>query len=357
MGKGKAEGKEGNDIKAPAGGVQYQFAIKPVEKPGWEGFKEFIWNTETSEFLGRTGISWLKITVFYIIYYALLAAFFIAMLLIFFQTLKNPDDDEAGPTWQNSNGIIGGNPGVGYRPKPPDSMVESTLITFKHAATKEAGTWDGWVDRLNTFLTQYKKTDEKKSKRSADETNMGVECSWDTLKDEDFKPGDRQYCKVDSSEFLTDNCTEANNYGYPQGTPCVLLKLNKIYGWNPKPYDKKKKLPENAPKSLKDFVTKWETDHADRVGHMVWLSCEGENPADVENIGEIKYFPYPGIPTYYFPFNNQKDYKSPIVMAHLTAPKKGVLIAIECKAWAQNIQHDETKMERIGSVHFELLVD
>ena len=53
-----------------------------------------------------------KITVFYIIYYALLAAFFIAMLLIFFQTLKNPDDDEAGPTWQNSNGIIGGNPGI-----------------------------------------------------------------------------------------------------------------------------------------------------------------------------------------------------------------------------------------------------
>ena len=53
-----------------------------------------------------------KITVFYIIYYALLAAFFIAMLLIFFQTLKNPDDDEAGPTWQNSNGIIGGNPGT-----------------------------------------------------------------------------------------------------------------------------------------------------------------------------------------------------------------------------------------------------
>ena len=33
-------------------------------------------------------------------------------------------------------------------------MVESTLITFKHAATKEAGTWDGWVDRLNTFLTR-----------------------------------------------------------------------------------------------------------------------------------------------------------------------------------------------------------
>jgi hypothetical protein len=61
MGKGKAEGKEGNDIKAPpAGGVQYQFAIKPDIKPGFEGFKEFIWNTETNEFLGRTGMSWRK---------------------------------------------------------------------------------------------------------------------------------------------------------------------------------------------------------------------------------------------------------------------------------------------------------
>ena len=67
MGKGMADGKEGNDTKAdkaPAGGVQYQFAIKPEEKPGWEGFKEFIWNTETSEFLGRTASSWCKLPYF-----------------------------------------------------------------------------------------------------------------------------------------------------------------------------------------------------------------------------------------------------------------------------------------------------
>ena len=55
---------------------------------------------------------------------------------------------------------------------------------------------------------------------------------------------------------------------------------------------------------------------------MVWLSCEGENPADVENIGKIDYFPYPGIPNYFFPYENQKDYRSPVVFAHLTAPKR-----------------------------------
>lgn len=33
----------------------------------------------------------------------------------------------------------------------------------------------------------------------------------------------------------------------------------------------------------------------------------------------------------------------------------GVLINIECKAWARNIKHD--RADRRGSVHFELMID
>jgi hypothetical protein len=33
----------------------------------------------------------------------------------------------------------------------------------------------------------------------------------------------------------------------------------------------------------------------------------------------------------------------------------GVLINIECKAWAKNIAHD--RADRRGSVHFELMID
>lgn len=47
-----------------------------------------------------------KIFLFYIVLYAFLAAFFAAMLLVFFQTL-----DLYQPRWQNSNGLIGTNPG------------------------------------------------------------------------------------------------------------------------------------------------------------------------------------------------------------------------------------------------------
>ena len=70
-----------------------------------------------------------------------------------------------------------------------------------------------------------------------------------------------------------------------------------------------------------EAAKEWEEKFPDRAGHMVWMSCEGENPADVENIGKINYYPQMGIPTYYFPYKNQIGYKSPIMFAHLENPK------------------------------------
>ena len=102
-------------------------AIKPDTKEGFAGFLEFLYNKKTGEVLGRSAKSWAQITLFYIVYYSFLTAFFALMLLAFFQTL-----DDKQPTWtMESKGLIGSNPAMGFRPGPPDSNIESTLIWFR----------------------------------------------------------------------------------------------------------------------------------------------------------------------------------------------------------------------------------
>lgn len=42
-----------------------EFYTRPKELGKWEGFKQFLWNSETSECLGRTGGSWGKSQFFF----------------------------------------------------------------------------------------------------------------------------------------------------------------------------------------------------------------------------------------------------------------------------------------------------
>ena len=74
------------------------------------------------------------------------------------------------------------------------------------------------------------------------------------------------------------------------------------------------------PDDLKNFISTSATEH--QKDNMVWFSCEGENPADIEHIGEIEWYPSPGVPKYFFPYTNQDGYLSPIVFAHFKNPKR-----------------------------------
>lgn len=40
-----------------------EYYSPPVKMGKWEGFKKFLWNSETSQCLGRTGSSWGKYTI------------------------------------------------------------------------------------------------------------------------------------------------------------------------------------------------------------------------------------------------------------------------------------------------------
>ena len=66
------------------------------------------------------------------------------MMWVFYQTL-----DPNKPKWMLEDGLIGTNPGVGFRPMPDqDSNVESTLVWYKRG---QKGDWQFWSKQLAEF--------------------------------------------------------------------------------------------------------------------------------------------------------------------------------------------------------------
>jgi len=292
------------------------------------GFGKFLWNPETSEFLGRTGASWFKITVFYIIFFAGLAAFFMLMLYIFLATI-----DPNRPKWEGSSGLIGDNPGVGFRPMPDqDKNVESTLIWYKR---NKADSYDYWVKELNNTLKEYQ------NQAQVSGSANGINCK------ESGKADENKWCRMEINE-IDGACSANNEYGYRLGEPCILIKLNRIYGWKPEPYKQGDSLPDDMPASVRTKIQDTPKEH-------IWFSCEGENPADRENLGPLTYYPEQGIPTHFFPYLKQGGYQSPFIFVRLSKPVNNVLINVECKAWAKNIH--PSRLDRVGAVHFEVMID
>ncbi|XP_025832681.1 sodium/potassium-transporting ATPase subunit beta-2 [Agrilus planipennis] len=282
-----------------------------------------------------------KIILFYIIFYAALIGFFAALLAVFYQTL-----DMKKPKWQLDKSVIGTNPGLGFRPMPPLIDVESTLIRYKY---DNRGNIQYWKEQLDDFLSIYK------AKKDGNRTNVesciqGVSPAKDKvcelIIDASWKPCLPEY-------FYSFNSSKKG--------PCIFLKLNKIYGWIPEYYNSSS-MPKNMPPDLQEHIRELEKNYSihgssemPNVLKTVWVSCEGENPGDMENIGPVIYFPQRGFGGQYFPFLNQDNYLSPLVAVSFESPTRGVTINIECKAWAKNIYHD--RVDRRGSVHFELMVD
>ncbi|KAL1430044.1 hypothetical protein MTO96_015526 [Rhipicephalus appendiculatus] len=245
------------------------------------------------------------------------------MLIVFYQTL-----DTIRPTWVLDGSAIGTIPGLGFRPRPPEKNVDSTLIYFK-AGT--GGNWKYWVEDLQEFLKDY-------DRQEADGEHLRT-CSFE----QPIDPKENKACRF-ALENIASNCSSAQQFGYEYGQPCVLLKLNRIFGWVPEPYDNGS-YPQKLPDNVKDnYDPKY-----------VYITCEGENVADVESMGPLAYFPSNRIENFYFPYKNTPGYLSPFVFVQFLRPERGVLINMECKAWAKNIKHD--RQDRIGSAHFELMVD
>jgi len=325
-------------------------AIKPEgwDRTGMEAFKYFLYNPKTGEILSRTPLSWFKITAFYIVYYSCLAGFWLACLNIFFLTLP---ENRMGPKWSMDDSLIGTNPGVGLRPQNTDKRIDSQMFVLKKSETSKIPTNEGkdnegegdlnadYAARMRKFLAVYE------------------------------TPASGDYKSFDVNNTLGD--CKAFPYGYvapdanSNPSPCIFIKFNKIWGWDPKDLESLDQDPRFT-KDEKDggfpkaVIDKYNANGAGNKDIIV--NCHGRYPADEEALQNMEYFPSNQvISADYFPYKGGKDisgnvYHPPLVAVKINPTEKsiGQLLHVECRAYYYDVEHS-TK-DKMGLVQFEVLI-
>lgn len=291
----------------------------------------FIYNSDTGEVLGRGGLSWLKILCFYLVFYCVLVGFWATCMVGFIRTL-----DPVAPTMQKMFSMMKDNPGMNFE---PFNDTSTTLITFNSSNTS----YITYVSQLSTVLSAYNESISATQKLCSDNNGATLDTP----------------CYFDLS-LLGDNCTQDNSFGYEIGKPCVLLKINRVFLWQPNnlTFDRLQCStdPEQKSSDCAKFVEFSKVRPAvksDIVPGYISVSCEGENDGDRDNINKVTFYPPGGFPAYFYPYYNQDGYKSPLVMAQFDV-KQGRVSLILCKVWTRDIIHDQIDLQ--GSIHFELFV-
>ena len=188
-------------------------------------WRRFVWDGEKGLVLGRQPKAWALLATFYGVFYGVLLLFFLASVNAYVAA-RRLDATVRGPIY---NDILVKYPGLAVRPQTLSSS--SQPVALIHVRGDDATLW---TERVAEFLAPYTLL-----KRDA---AVDVDCTVRTP-----RPGQFCHFRLDA---LGENCTAERAFGYDRGQPCVLLKLNRIYGWAPQPYHIDD-LPDTMPDELK----------------------------------------------------------------------------------------------------------
>ncbi|XP_056410202.1 sodium/potassium-transporting ATPase subunit beta-2-like [Hyla sarda] len=293
-----------------------------TQKKSWgkimDEWKEFMWNPRTKEFMGRTGTSWALILLFYVVFYAFLTGIFALCLWVMLQTI-----DDYHPKYADRLA----NPGLMIRPNVGTMDIEVSM------KSNGSDSWQKYVDGLNTVLQDYNKTVQEV---------RGIVCPSGSYFLQTDAGNDKKAC-----QFLRDSlgdCSGINDttYGYSSGTPCVLIKINKVINFLPVP------VKENSNSS-------------------VTISCAGKNFVSDQSLGAIQYYPalsknnsLGAIDLMYFPYYGnraQKNYTQPFVAVKFINATRDVVHNVECRIQAANIINSDSQDKFQGRVMFTLRIN
>ncbi|XP_017316171.1 sodium/potassium-transporting ATPase subunit beta-2b isoform X2 [Ictalurus punctatus] len=279
---------------------------KDGNKSSW---KEFIWNPRTREFCGRTASSWGLIFLFYLAFYIFLAGLFCVTIYVMLLTL-----DDNIPTCQD-------------RLATPGMMIRPTGKDLEIIYTKEdTESWDSHVQALNSFLSAYNDSVQEQNNLDCTPDQYFIQEDSDSVKN-----NPKRSCRFKRSVLEECSGLVDRYYGYFDGKPCVIIKLNRVIGMLP-----------------------------GKDGPVPSVSC-GPKGDDSDKMGEVAYFPPNGtFNLMYFPYYGKKaqvNYSQPLVAVKFLNITMNTEVNVECKIIARNILANNDRDKFAGRVSFKLRIN
>ncbi|XP_055735354.1 sodium/potassium-transporting ATPase subunit beta-3b [Salvelinus fontinalis] len=266
------------------------------DKPQTSSWKDSIYNPRTGEFIGRTAKSWALILLFYLVFYGFLAGMFTLTMWVMLQTL-----DDNIPTYRDRVA----SPGLVIRPRSLD-------IVFNRTDPKQ---YDQYVQHLENFLQQYNDTVQEKNEL----------CMVGEYYEQDDQE-EKKVCQFKRSLLRQCSGLSDPTFGYAEGKPCVLVKMNRIIGLKPRgdPY----------------------------------INCTAKRESPLQ----MQYFPSEGrFDKMYFPYygkNLHSTYVQPLVAVKLLLTKEDYNneLTMECKIEGSDLRNSDDRDKFLGRVTFRVKV-